>query len=829
MIKQNLNTDWTLRRADSQESFPASVPTSVYTVLAANKKIPEPYWKGNEDLVRDEIDHDFIYTREFNADPGLLDQDQVLLRFDGIDTIADIYLNGTLLGQTFNMHRTWEFSVSGILRSEGNKLEAVLHSPLKAAADAFAKCPTRGSEDAWDGFSHIRKAHYMYGWDWGAHLPDAGIFRDVTLLGIRKARIDSVYITQEHQEGKVTLHFAPTFYSAKEWTTEQTLQELSSEEEASSYAYQVHITDPEGGSFTLENSPESAEISNPRLWWPNGLGEQPLYQVTVDLLYKGEVIDSWSRRIGLRIMTMSVEKDQWGESFAHMVNGVKYFAMGGDYIPEEHLLGRISSQKRRRLLEDAKLANFNSIRVWGGGYYPDDEFYDLCDELGLVVWEDFMFACSVYELTTEFEDNITHEFIDNIKRLRHHASLGLWCGNNEMESFVKDGEWVSKPSEVRDYLFMYERIIPKVLQKYDPVTFYWPSSPSSGGSFDEPQDPNRGDVHFWQVWHGNKPFSEYRKYGFRYLSEFGFQAFPSVKTVEEGISDDPQDWNIFSYVMEKHQRNNAANGKIMNYLQQTYKYPYDFSSLVYASQLLQADGIRYGVEHFRRNRGRCMGAVYWQLNDCWPVTSWSSIDYYGRWKALHYYAKRFFAPVMISCEEQNWMTASADMNRQHFEFEKSIRLNVANETMEEKHLTVRWALRKADASVIREESQEITVAPLSAYWLDKVLLPDADLFDEYISYQVEEKGEVLSSGTVIFSYPKYFRYVDPQLQVEVDGNELVVKASGYAKSVEILNEKEDLILEDNYFDMNGGERRVKILRGKPVGLKVRSVYNIGRN
>ena len=302
-----------------------------------------------------------------------------------------------------------------------------------------------------------------------------------------------------------------------------------------------------------------------------------------------------------------------------------------------------------------------------------------------------------------------------------------------------------------------------------------------------------------------------------------------MKTVEEGISDDPQDWNIFSYVMEKHQRNNAANGKIMNYLQQTYKYPYDFSSLVYASQLLQADGIRYGVEHFRRNRGRCMGAVYWQLNDCWPVTSWSSIDYYGRWKALHYYAKRFFAPVMISCEEQNWMTASADMNRQHFEFEKSIRLNVANETMEEKHLTVRWALRKADASVIREESQEITVAPLSAYWLDKVLLPDADLFDEYISYQVEEKGEVLSSGTVIFSYPKYFRYVDPQLQVEVDGNELVVKASGYAKSVEILNEKEDLILEDNYFDMNGGERRVKILRGKPVGLKVRSVYNIGRN
>ena len=440
-----------------------------------------------------------------------------------------------------------------------------------------------------------------------------------------------------------------------------------------------------------------------------------------------------------------------------------------------------------------------------------------------------MFACSVYELTPEFEDNIVHEFADNIKRIRHHASLGLWCGNNEMESFVKEGEWVSKPSEVRDYLFMYERIIPQVLEKYDPETFYWPSSPSSGGSFDDPQDPDRGDVHFWQVWHGNKPFSEYRKYGFRYLSEFGFQSFPSAKTVEEGISDDPQDWNIFSYVMEKHQRNNAANGKIMNYLQQTYKYPYDFSSLVYASQLLQADAIRYGVEHFRRNRGRCMGAVYWQLNDCWPVTSWSSIDYYGRWKALHYYAKRFFSPVMISCEEQSWMTAAKDMNRQHFAFEKSIRLNVTNETMEEKHLTVRWALRKADASVIREESQEITAAPLSAYWLDKVLLPDAELFDEYVSYQVEENGESLSSGTVIFSYPKYFHYVDPRLQAEVEEDELVVKASAYAKSVEILNEKEDLVLEDNYFDMNGGEKRIRILRGTPEGLKLRSVYDIGRS
>ena len=421
-----------------------------------------------------------------------------------------------------------------------------------------------------------------------------------------------------------------------------------------------------------------------------------------------------------------------------------------------------------------------------------------------------MFACAVYELTPEFEENIREEFRDNIKRIRHHASLGLWCGNNEMEEFVKEGNWVSKPSEVRDYLFMFERIIPEMLEQYDPDTFYWPASPSSGGSFDEPQDPNRGDVHYWQVWHGNKPFSEYRKYFFRYVSEFGFQSFPSLRTIQT-FTDDPKDWNIFSYVMEKHQRNAGANGKILNYLQQTYRYPENFSDLLYASQLLQAEAIKYGVEHFRRNRGRCMGAVYWQLNDCWPVASWASIDYCGRWKALHYYARRFFAPVMISCEEQGWMSAEADMNREHFEFEKSIRLNVTNETRKDRTILVKWARRRADASVIEEHQETVQVPALSSVWLDKVVFDSLDYFTEYVSYEAWEAGSCISEGTVIFSYPKYFRYEDPKLSCRAEGDEIVVTADAYAKSVEILNEEEDLILSDNYFDMNGGEKRVKVL------------------
>ena len=275
-----------------------------------------------------------------------------------------------------------------------------------------------------------------------------------------------------------------------------------------------------------------------------------------------------------------------------------------------------------------------------------------------------MFACAVYYLTDAFDANIRAEFTDNVRRIRHHASLALWCGNNEMESFVKEGEWVNSPREVADYIKMYEYIIPQVLKAEDPDTFYWPSSPSSGGSFDEPQSPDRGDVHYWDVWHGLKPFTEYRKFLFRYVSEFGFQSFPCMATIERFT--EPEDRNPFSRVMEKHQRNASANGRIAEYLSQTYLYPTSFDAFVYASQLLQAQAMQYGVEHWRRHRGRCMGAVVWQLNDCWPVVSWSSIDYYGRWKALHYYEKRFFAPVLISCHEEGILSQNTNINAEHF-------------------------------------------------------------------------------------------------------------------------------------------------------------------
>lgn len=847
MRQKLLHDNWQMTRRGINDWIPAVVPGSVYGDLLANGRMDDPYYRDNELKALEIIGDDFEYVTHFDVPEDFLKEEKLILRFDGIDTIADIMLNGTFLGHTENMHRIFEYSVRELLKPEDNELRVLLFSPTRYLEQAYEKQPIEGSSDAMRGFPYLRKAHCMFGWDWGPRLPDAGIWRDVSLLAFTGARFDSVYITQEHHDGIVDLNFQidleETFDSRTLRLTDQGCYQtaggqllygadgktlLADPEHTSGYFYKITVTDPDGCSRSYGESPSVIAIEDPKLWWPNGYGDQPLYGIKAELWEaegeKVRLLDTLERRIGLRTMTMHLEKDAWGEQFAHEVNGVRIFAMGGDYIPEDNLLGRVTKERTYELLKQARDAHFNCIRVWGGGNYPYDGFWDACDELGLIVWEDFMFACAVYDLTPEFEENITQEFIDNIKRIRHHASLGLWCGNNEMEQFVSEGQWVTHPKQKSDYVKMYEYIIPKILEIYDPNTFYWPASPSSGGAFDDPNGEDRGDVHYWDVWHGNKPITEYRKFHFRYLSEFGFQSFPSLKTCE--TFTEPEDRNIFSYVMEKHQRNQTANGKIMNYMEQTFLYPGSFDSVLYASQLLQAEAIRYGVEHFRRNRGRCMGTVIWQLNDCWPVASWSSIDYCGRWKALHYYAKRFFAPLMVSCAEEGILTQDTNPNAQPYHVNKSIHLNVANETMQEQEVTVRYALRDADARILREGSAKLTVPALASVWLPKEEMEDADLYSNYVSYEMEADGQVVSRGSVLFCAPKHFRFRNPELEVRAESDELVITAGAYARSVEIINENDDMLLEDNYFDMNAGERRIRIRKGTPAGLKIRSVYDI---
>lgn len=823
MLTYSLNGQWSMGIVGRKEQYEATVPGSVYSDLLANGAMEDPYYRDNELPALALMENDFTYEREFTLDEDMLSEEEILLHFEGLDTLADVYLNGEWVAAADNMHRVWDFPVKKYIKGE-NIIRIVFHSPTKFIREKQAEDPIPGTGDAMYGFPYLRKAHCMFGWDWGPRLPDAGIWRNVSVIGYHNARIDGVYVRQKHQDGQVKL----SFDIAVDALHEEQIRHIGGEYCLNVYAV-VTVTTPNGEHLVVSREAVSngITVSNPQLWWPNGFGEQPLYTVTVDLYDNDsdEKLDSWSKRIGLRTMTISREKDEWGESFCHEVNGVKIFAMGADYIPEDNVLPRMNRERTRHLLEQAKLANYNCVRVWGGGFYPDEYFYDACDELGLMVWQDFMFACSVYNLTEEFEASITAEFIDNIKRIRNHASLGLWCGNNEMEMFVLQGYgWVNKPSQKSDYIKMYEYILPKVLKEYDPDTFYWPASPSSGGGFDDPNAENRGDVHYWDVWHGSRPITEYRKFYFRYVSEFGFQSFPGLKTCESFTL--PEDRNVFSYVMEKHQRNAAANGKIMNYMEQTFLYPTKFETVLYASQLMQAEAIRYGVEHFRRNRGRCMGAVVWQLNDCWPVASWSSIDYYGRWKALHYCEKRFFAPLMISCAEEGILTQDTNPNAQPYEVIKSITLNVANETREDRAVTVRWELRNEYAEVIRSGCYQDTVPALSSKWFVREDMSDADLYHNYVSYSCETEGEVVSSGTVLFTAPKQFHFPNPNLRARVEGTEIVVQADAYARGVEILNEDETMLLSDNYFDMNSGEKRVTILSGNPIGLKLRSVYDI---
>ncbi len=804
---QKLNNNWQMRIAGEDIWLPARVPGSIYQDLTNGGRLDDPYWRDNEKKALAIMENYFIYRCVFRKEEK--EYSEAILRFESLDTLTEIHLNGRKLGNTENMHRIYEYEVTDILEEE-NLLEIFFRPALSYIRDCQEKVRAEGCIDAMDGFAHIRKAHSMFGWDWGPRIPDGGILRDVTVCYRDAAWIEDVHIRQRHEEGNVTLAI-------------QAEMGKGSREDLPLF-YEVSVTAPDGAKLRETGSPREIRIDNPMLWWPNGLGSPNLYEVEIRLFAEDRLLDTWKKRIGLRTITIRREKDAYGESFATEVNGQQVFAMGADYIPQDNIFGRIREERTRKLLESCVMANFNTIRVWGGGYYPEDYFLDLCDELGLMVWQDFLFACAVYELTDAFEENIRAEFADNIRRMRHHACLALWCGNNEMEMFVAGGGWGNTPKQMSDYFKMYEYIIPKMLKEYDPDTFYWPASPSSGGGFDDPNCYDRGDVHYWDVWHGGKPITEFRKFYFRYLSEFGFQSFPTMKTVESFTL--PRDRNIFSYVMEKHQRNNSANGRIMTYMEQEYLYPTDFATLLYASQMLQAEAIKNGVEHLRRHRGRCMGAIYWQLNDIWPGASWSSIDYYGRWKALHYYAKRFFAPVLLSCEEESRMTQERNINAQKPDFRKSVRFNISNETFEEKHMEVFWTVRDAGGGELGGENIILTIPPFSSEWTRKWELPDLDASREYVSYSLRENGAAVSQGSVLFTMPKYFEFMDPGLTVSSDGDTITVQAECYAKGVEIRNENEDLILSDNYFDMDGGEKTVRILSGKPDGLRVRSVYDI---
>ncbi len=780
-----------------------NVPGSLFSfLLDDNKLIADPYYRDNEFDALALTKHDYTFERTFDFEKT---GDTVLLRFEGLDTFCDVYLNGKHIAYTDDMHITYEFDVTVLLKDGQNKITVVTHPVTEYAREKGKEMDLFGSIQSLLGYGYVRKAHCMFGWDWGPFLPDTGIWRGVSLIIKNSAEITDFYVKQRHDGGKVFI--TPCV-------------EVDGDAEI-----KVTVTEPNGKALTIEANKE-AEINNPALWYPHGLGEQPLYTVKAELLQDGTVCDATERRIGLREMKLIREKDKWGESFMHECNGIRFFAMGADYIPEDCVFSRTSRERTEILLKRCVDANFNAIRIWGGGYYPDNFFFDLCDEMGLVVFFDLCFACTFYRPDEKMWANIKVEVEQNLKRLRHHASIGLVCGNNEVEACIGAHSEESKRVCIPIQIELFEGVIPEIVEKVCPEIPYICTSPITCGHFIDPENENYGDSHYWTVWHGGKPFTEYRNHFFRYLSEFGFQSFPSEKSVNEFTL--PEDRNIFSRVMEKHQRNAGANSKIISYLSQTYLYPTEFGTLLYASQLLQAEAMRYCVEHLRRNRGRCMGALYWQLNDIWPVASWASIDYYGRLKALHYYAKRFYSPVIISCVETGETTTRpfVVMEPDLYGYETKAQLTLTNDTLNDVTGIARGYLRNSKGEILQMTEQTVTVKSFEVVHLPELDFNKTDVLNNYYSYEFEVNGEIISEGSVLFTAPKHFKFLDPELSVRVEGDEIVVSAKAYAKSVEIYSDDSDFILSDNFFDINGGEKRVKILEGSPTNIKTRTVYDI---
>lgn len=800
MTKLTLNGIWQLTGAGYE--CEGTVPGSVYSFLLDNKLMDDPFYRMNELEAHALMDNDFEFSRTFDFTPT---GDTVLLHCEGLDTLCDIYINGEYVAHTDNMHRTYEFDVTELLQSGENVIRIVFHSADKYVREKQEELMQYQPYHCTAGAGYLRKTHCMLGWDWGPRLPDAGIWKNIDLIVLDSARITEFHVVQRHENGKV--YVTPFVTTDKEADIE------------------VTVTAPNGNSYTIPADVET-EMKQPELWWPNGLGDQPLYTFAVRASVNGKVVDSQEQRIGLRTLKLIREKDKYGECFCHEVNGVRFFAMGADYIPEDNILSRITPERTYKLIKQCRDSNFNAIRVWGGGFYPHDSFFDACDELGIIVFEDMMVACITLPDTEEMRASMKVEVHQNLKRMRHHASLALISGNNEVEEmFAYADELRTNPVYTKMYLYLYEEMMPEAMEELCPYVPYIPSSPTTCGHFIDPRNENYGDAHYWEVWHWGKPFTEYRNKFFRYLSEFGFQSFPCEKTInaftEEG------DRNVFSRVMEMHQRNGEANGKILQYLSETYKYPRDFGVLYYASQLLQAEAMRYGVEHLRRHRGRCMGALYWQLNDIWPVASWASIDYYGRLKALHYAAKRFYNPILISCKETGERaTRPFTILHPSIAYETKAQLCVTNETRNDIMGVAAWALRDVYGNVLQSGENEVTVPALSSLWLDEMDFARTDVDHTYMSYEFRMNDEVVSEGTVLFTVPKYFAFENPNLRYELNGDEITVYADSYAQYVEIDSPDSDFVLSDNYFDMNAGSKTVKIVEGTPKTIRLRSVYDI---
>ena len=811
-MELSLNENWQLHEI-GHEFINATIPGSVYSNLINSGEMESPYFRENEIKDVNYSNKEYEFVCHFNVNNEILSYDEILLRLEEIDTIADVYLNGQLLDHVENMHRVYDYDIKSILNNSCNTLIFHFYSPLKYIAEKQKKDPLFSASPTLPGFPHLRKAHYMFGWDWGPVVADIGIYILPKIICSNFGKIDHVFFNQEHHSDFVSVKGNIITKSFK--NEPQSLKITVFDPEENLIASVVMECQKDKTKYDFK-----VDIESPELWWPNGYGNQPLYRVLIQLCTDTLILDERSYKIGLRTITVSQEKDKWGAEFCLMVNRTKIFTMGADYVPEDNIIPYCNEERTRSLLKKCKYANFNCIRVWGGGYYPRDYFFNLCDEMGLIIWEDFMYACGVYRMTNDFSEQVRLEAIDNLKRFAHHASLGVLCGNNEMEQAWID--WgIPQIEELKeDYLLQFENILSSVCHEFAPATFYWPSSPSSGGGFHDPNSKDMGDTHYWEVWHGMRPKEDFFKYYFRFCSEYGFESLPSMKTI--CAFTEKQDRNLFSPVMELHQKCEEGNKKLLYYISESTPYPKNMEQLVYATQLIQAEAIGANVEHMRRNRGRCMGSIYWQLNDSNPVISWSGIDYYGREKALHYYAKHFYSPVLLSINQFD---------------EHKILFNISNETVSLFEGEICYSVRDSLSNIIEKDSRKVSVNCLSSF--DVFFIDISQYWNNdynkkreiYLSYELLDKTGRLSQSSCIFVPLKHFAFQNPEIKIQIKEDKefyiIIITSKAYAKNVYLDFTNMDCTFSDNWFDLNAfEEKEITINKAEcEISYSIEQLYN----
>ncbi|WP_333694710.1 beta-mannosidase [Flavobacterium sp.] len=800
---RNLSTEnWTFNKQNETKKHKATIPGTIHTDLFQNQLIPDPFFGANEKQLQWIENENWEYETHFSLTKSELKNENIEMEFEGLDTYATVFLNGNVVLEADNMFRKWIISAKSHLKMGTNHLKVVFHSAVKKGNEEAKKLSYTLPEKE---RVFVRKAQYQFGWDWGPRFVTAGIWKPVQLKFWNSAKIENIkYSQDELNESLAELEFIIDVNVEKNGK-----YVLLIYNDITGKIDELFVNLKKG--ITSIKNPY--KIESPKFWWCNGLGKPNLYNFSIELYQKGKSLDKKKLNIGLRTIELIQEKDQIGSSFYFKLNGKSVFMKGANFVPPDSFLPRVSDSIYYSLVANAKKANMNMLRVWGGGVYFDDAFYEACDANGILVWQDFMFACSMYPGDKKFVENVKQEVIDNVNRLQNHPSIAIWCGNNENDEGWNNWGWqkqfnYSKADSTQiwnDYKKVFHEMIPQTLDSLlsKEKNIYWSSSPSKG--WGRKESLTQGDVHYWGVWWGKEPFEIYEKKVGRFVSEYGFQGMPNMETLQKVMTQ--EDLNFTSEAFKNHQKHPTGYETINEYMERDYVVPKDFEDYLYVSQLLQARGMKTAIEAHRRAKPYCMGTLYWQLNDCWPVTSWSSLDYFGNWKAFQYQAKRSFENLLLSVANEN----------------DKYKVYLVNDDFENYSGKLELELLSFDGKLLWKTFKEIAIEENSSTVVYEIPKTEFEKFDLRNSVLHIRFNQVESN--YFFVKPKDMKLSKPNIQIQnIDEFTIEISSDVLTKDVFIYSETE-VFFEDNYFDLLPKEKRF-IKLSKPVqNIKVKSLFD----